>query len=80
VSLAEFAAWSKVNACEEGGAWHVRGAVFSGGLGISNSNWAEYGGTQFAANAADATPAEQIIVAQRIQPVPPDQHGCSGSW
>jgi hypothetical protein len=54
--------------------------VYSGGLGISNLNWRAYGGAQFSASAADATPAEQIIVAERIQPNPPDQYGCTGSW
>lgn len=80
VTPAEFRAWSKVNICEEGGNWHVRGSIYSGGLGISNVNWIHYGGRQFAPNGADATPDEQIIVAERIQPNPPDQHGCTGSW
>lgn len=60
--------------------WMTRGPVYSGGLGISNLNWRAYGGAQFSASAADATPAEQIIVAERIQPNPPDQYGCTGSW
>jgi Transglycosylase-like domain len=80
VSPAVLAAWSKVNMCEEGGDWSVQGSAFSGGLGISNANWVAYGGTEFSPDAADATPAEQIIVAQRIDPDPPDQDGCSGGW
>jgi hypothetical protein len=83
VSLADFAAWSKVNICEEGGNWHVRGSLYSGGLGITNSNWRYFSrGMGFPANAADASPAQQIAVAKRIQgkyPVP-DQHGCTGGW
>jgi len=80
VTPAQLASWSKVNVCEEGGNWHVQGEMFSGGLGISNANWIAFGGTEFAPDAADATPAEQIIVAERIEPSPPDQDGCSGSW
>ena len=80
VTPAEMTVWSRVSACEENGNWYMRGPYFSGGLGISNVNWLAYGGTQFAPNAADATPTEQIIVAQRIQSDPPDQNGCTGGW
>lgn len=80
VSMAEMAAWSKVAQCEEGGNWAVDGASYSGGLGISRANWIAYGGLAFAPVGAMATPAEQVIVAERIQAVPPDQNGCTGSW
>jgi len=80
VTPAEMTVWSRVCVCEEHGNWYVRGPYFSGGLGISNVNWRAYGGTQFAPSAADATPAEQIIIAQRIQSDPPDQNGCTGAW
>jgi transglycosylase-like protein len=72
--------WRRVAMCEEGGNWHVRGPLFSGGLGISDSNWVYFGGRQFASNASLATPVEQVIVAMRIQSNPPDQNGCTGSW
>jgi hypothetical protein len=80
VTPAEFTAWSKVNECEEGGDWHVSGPEYSGGLGISNANWVNYGGEFFTHTAATATPDEQIVVAMRIQKNPPDQNGCDGSW
>jgi hypothetical protein len=81
VTPAEFKAWSKVNVCEEGGDWHVRGSTYAGGLGVSNVNWTYYRHGQFTESAADATPAEQIIVAERIQKNPPDQNGCNtGGW
>jgi hypothetical protein len=81
VTNEEFREWSKVNVCEEGGNWHVRGSEFSGGLGISDENWIKYGGQEFAQSAADATPYEQILVAMRIQKDPPDQNGCQpGGW
>jgi hypothetical protein len=79
VSDGVMAQWNKVAMCEEGGNWHVRGATYSGGLGISNYNWGAYGGTQFAYSAADASPEQQVIVAQRIQTNPPDQNGCK-AW
>jgi len=50
-----------------------------GGLGISRANWAAYGGLAFAAEGSAATEDQQIIVAMRIQPSPPDQNGCT-SW
>ena len=65
--------------CEEGGNWQADGSRFSGGLGITRANWAGYGGLQYAPEAAEATPDEQIMVAERIQSSPPDQGGCS-SW
>jgi hypothetical protein len=81
VTPEEFAAWSKVNICEESGNWHVRGSKYSGGLGISNENWTAYHKPGYPESAADATPAEQIVVAERIQKNPPDQHGCDpGGW
>ena len=80
VTAAERAAWYRVNACEEAGYWHVRGTVYSGGLGISEANWYAYGGQRdFGAEWA-ATPDEQIVVAMRIDPHPPDQYGCTGAW
>ena len=65
--------------CEEGGNWEADGSRFSGGLGITRSNWDSYGGLQYAPEAAEASPDEQIMVAERIQAYPPDQGGCS-SW
>jgi hypothetical protein len=79
VTPAQRAAWNRVAMCEEGGNWHADGPRFSGGLGISTANWVIYGGLQYAPRGALATPDQQIMVAQRIQSNPPDQHGCA-SW
>ena len=79
VTPAQRAAWDRVALCEEGGNWQANGPRFSGGLGITRSNWASYGGLQYAPEAAEATPDQQIMVAERIQSSPPDQGGCS-SW
>jgi len=76
VTPAQRAAWQRVAICEEGGNWQADGPRFSGGLGISRINWVAYGGLQYAPRGALATPDQQIMVAQRIQWNPPDQHGC----
>lgn len=77
------AEWSKVNACEEGGHWHVLGSHAQGGLGITVANWQFYGGQQAYGPEWAATPAEQVLVAQRIEGgtgYVPDQGGCTGAW
>jgi len=82
VTAADIQAWSRVSICEEGGNWHVRGSLYSGGLGITNHNWTYYSrGMGFPASAADATPVQQIAVAKKINGGygVPDQHGCH-SW
>ncbi len=79
VTATQRAEWDRVAMCEEGGDWQSDGSRFSGGLGITRSNWDIYGGLQYAPEAAEASPDEQIMVAERIQSYPPDQDGCS-SW
>lgn len=80
VTPEERAAWSKVNMCEERGNWHVQGTSFSGGLGISASNWITYGGQAAFGPEWAASPDEQIVIAMRMQRYPPDQNGCTGAW
>jgi len=82
VTAADVAAWTKVAICEQGGNWYVRGSMYSGGLGISNTNWAYYSrGMGVPASAADATPIQQIAVAKKINAgyQVPDQYGCA-AW
>jgi hypothetical protein len=79
VTPGQRAEWDRVAMCEEGGNWQSEGPRFSGGLGITRANWDIYGGLQYAPSAGEATPDQQIMVAQRIQSYPPDQDGCS-SW
>jgi hypothetical protein len=78
VTPAQRAGWERVAMCEESGNWAASGSRFSGGLGISRSNWAAYGGREFAPEGAMATEDQQIMVAERIQFSPPDQYGCHG--
>jgi len=79
------AKWAKVNICETGGNWHTRGAIYSGGLGILETNWMAYGGWIYGAEYA-ATPAEQVAIAIKIQALNgfagyvPDQNGCGHGW
>ena len=80
VTDADRVAWMKVAVCETGGNWQMQGSAYSGGVGFANSTWFAYGGSEFASNAGLATMDQQITVAKRIQPSPPDQNGCSGGW
>ena len=41
--------------------------MYSGGLGIYNGTWDQFGGRDFASNPGLATREEQIIVAERIR-------------
>ena len=81
------AAWDRVNMCEEGGDWNVDGLVYSGGLGFSHTNWDEFNTFGYPADAAYATPDQQIRVAVAFATrywgnpnAAPDQNGCSGGY
>jgi hypothetical protein len=78
VTPAERAAWERVAICEEGGDWTADSGRFSGGLGITRTNWIAYGGGAYAPEGAMASEDEQIMVAERIQSSAPDQSGCHG--
>jgi hypothetical protein len=87
LTSSQIAAWYKVNMCEEGGRWNVDGPVYSGGLGFSHQNWARFNTFGFPADAADATPNQQIRVAVAFATfylggpnAAPDQSGCSGGY
>lgn len=79
------AKWQKVAICETGGNWQMRGSRYSGGIGIRNDVWLEYGGADFAPDAGLATPEQQIIVGSRIWArngtlnYIPDQRSCA-AW
>ena len=75
--------WGKVNICEMGGGhWGFQGPIYSGGLGIRNTTWREYGGTRFAPSAGLANKFQQIYVAKIINRGydAPDQYGCGHGW
>jgi len=57
--------WDALAQCESSGNWAANtGNGFSGGLQFTQSTWAAYGGSGSAANASRA---EQIAVAERVQ-------------
>ncbi|MEU2351308.1 transglycosylase family protein [Modestobacter sp. NPDC049651] len=59
--------WSGVAQCESGGNWSINtGNGYYGGLQFSQSTWAGYGGTAYAARADLASPAQQIAVAEKV--------------
>ncbi|GAA2955765.1 transglycosylase family protein [Streptomyces enissocaesilis] len=59
--------WSAVAQCESGGDWNANtGNGFSGGLQFTQSTWAAYGGTKYAASAHQATPQQQAAVADKV--------------
>ena len=59
--------WSGVAQCESGGNWSINtGNGYYGGLQFSQSTWAGYGGTAYAARADQATPAQQIEIAEKV--------------
>jgi hypothetical protein len=81
------AAWDRVNMCEEGGVWNMDGPVYSGGLGFTHTNWAQFNTFGFPADAADATPDQQIQVATAFAAhyygspdAAPDQDGCGSGY
>lgn len=74
--------WSRVAICEMGGRWAYQGPIYSGGLGIRNTNWVAFGGTHYAPNAGLASPEEQVAIAKKINQgyEVPDQNGCGHGW
>jgi nucleoid-associated protein YgaU len=66
-SAATTSEWDTVAQCESGGNWSINtGNGYYGGLQFSASTWAAYGGTQYAAQANQASKAQQISVAEKV--------------
>ncbi|MEU9244035.1 transglycosylase family protein [Streptomyces sp. NPDC048385] len=66
-SAATASQWDTVAQCESGGNWAINtGNGYYGGLQFSASTWAAYGGTQYAAQANQATKAQQIQIAEKV--------------
>ncbi len=57
--------WRKMALCETDANWKNAGR-HSGGLGISVDDWKTWGGDEFAATPAEATPEQQIEIANRM--------------
>jgi hypothetical protein len=66
-SAAPASTWDKVAQCESSGNWAVNsGNGFYGGLQFTSSTWAAFGGHAYAANAHQASKAQQIAVAEKV--------------
>ena len=66
-SAATAAEWDAVAQCESGGNWSINtGNGYYGGLQFSQSTWAAYGGTAYAATADLASKSQQIAVAEKV--------------
>ena len=60
--------WQRLAQCESGGNWSINtGNGYYGGLQFNPNTWAAMGGTQYAPLPHQATPAEQIAVATKLQ-------------
>lgn len=57
--------WQTMARCETGNNWQ-NGGEYAGGLGIYVGTWRQWGGREFAPTPDAATPAQQIIVANRV--------------
>ena len=58
--------WDRLAQCESGGNWAINtGNGYYGGLQFSSSTWRAFGGTQYAAQANQASRAQQIATAER---------------
>ncbi len=57
--------WRELAQCESGGRWALDGR-YDGGLQFLPATWRGYGGAEFAPAAWQATPSEQVVVAERV--------------
>ncbi|QNK83952.1 transglycosylase family protein [Nakamurella sp. PAMC28650] len=65
-SAAPVSPWDAVAQCESGGNWAIdTGNGYYGGLQFSQSTWAAFGGTAYAAQANGASKDQQIAVAEK---------------
>ncbi|MCU7826149.1 transglycosylase family protein [Kitasatospora sp. DSM 101779] len=66
-SAAPASTWDKVAQCESSGNWAINsGNGFYGGLQFTSGTWAAFGGHAYAANAHQASKAQQIAVAEKV--------------
>ncbi|HXD29016.1 MAG TPA: transglycosylase family protein [Arthrobacter sp.] len=65
--------WRALAKCESGGNWAINtGNGYYGGLQFSQSSWLGAGGGKYAAYPNQASPAEQVAVAEKLR--------ASGGW
>jgi hypothetical protein len=60
--------WDKLARCESTNNWAANtGNGYKGGLQFNDSTWRAYGGSQYAHSANQASRAQQIAVAEKVQ-------------
>ncbi|MGW2822295.1 transglycosylase family protein [Streptomyces sp. NPDC001443] len=66
-SAAEGSTWDQVAQCETGGSWSAdSGDGHFGGLHLTQADWEQYGGLDYASRADLASRSQQIAVAEKI--------------
>jgi hypothetical protein len=66
-SAADGSTWDKVADCESGGTWSAdEGNGYYGGLQLTQEDWQNYGGTDYASRPDQASRSQQIAVAEKI--------------
>ncbi|WP_407704569.1 transglycosylase family protein [Streptomyces spongiae] len=66
-SAASGTTWDQVADCESGGSWSANtGNGYYGGLQLSQDDWEEYGGLDYASSADQASRSQQIAVAEKV--------------
>jgi hypothetical protein len=59
--------WDRLATCESGGNWAINtGNGYYGGLQMLGGTWRNYGGTELAPTASQASREQQIVIAERI--------------
>ncbi|WP_374203728.1 transglycosylase family protein [Pseudonocardia sp. ICBG601] len=60
--------WDQLAECESSGNWAANtGNGYHGGLQFDKNTWAAYGGTEHAPTADQATPDQQIAIAEKLR-------------
>lgn len=79
---ADYAAWSRVAVCEEGG-WYAPGGFYPDALGVNATNYRTFGGRPDYGHLSLAQRVAEIKVADRLikhyGAAIPDQSGCA-AW
>ncbi|GGZ06567.1 LysM peptidoglycan-binding domain-containing protein [Streptomyces poonensis] len=67
-AAADGGVWDRIAQCESGGDWHINtGNGYYGGLQFAASTWSGFGGTAYAPTADQASKAQQIAIAAKVQ-------------
>ncbi|WP_152351770.1 transglycosylase family protein [Brachybacterium subflavum] len=67
-SVSDGSVWDTIARCESGGNWSINtGNGFKGGLQFTDQTWRAFGGGAYASSADQASRAQQIAVAKKVQ-------------